>query len=104
MPRKAELRFLPSAEVDLFDLYRFIAAEAGRRRAEMYIERIQAACRALEVFPERGTRRDDLGAGMRTLGFEGRATIAFRTDGAQVEIVRILYGGRDLGRAFDNDG
>jgi plasmid stabilization system protein ParE len=56
-----EVRFRPGARTDLFDLYTYIAAQSGRERAGSYIERIEAACMRLTHFPERGTRRDDLG-------------------------------------------
>jgi toxin ParE1/3/4 len=75
---KFEVRFRPLAEVDLFALYNYIAQQAGHAVAGSYIDRIEAACLALEVFPERGTRRDDIRPGIRTLGFERRATIVFR--------------------------
>jgi toxin ParE1/3/4 len=51
---------------------------------------------ALAEFPERGTRRDDLARGLRTIGFERRVTIAFRVVRTRVEIVTIAYGGRDF--------
>ena len=97
----AEIRFRPLAVRDLFDLYDFIAAQSGRQRAGDYIGRIEAACFQLKDFPERGTKRDDLAPGLRTLGFEGRATIAFRVQDGEVEIVRIFYGGRDIETALD---
>jgi toxin ParE1/3/4 len=53
---------------------------------------------ALGTFPERGTRRDDLAPGLRTIGFERRATIAFRVGRTDVVIVRIFYGGQDFER------
>lgn len=87
--------FRPAARADLFQLYRYIAAQSGRRIAGAYIARIESACLGLAEFPERGTRRDDLAPGLRTTGFERRATIAFRIVAEEVEIVRILYGGRD---------
>jgi len=96
-----EVRFRPGARTDLFDLYTYIAAQSGRERAGSYIERIEAACMRLTHFPERGTRRDDLGPGLlRTVGFERRATIVFRVEKDAVDIVRILYGGRDLEMAL----
>jgi toxin ParE1/3/4 len=55
---------------------------------------------ALGVFPERGTRRDDIRPGLRTMGFERRATIIFQVSEAAVVIVRVLYGGRDADRAL----
>lgn len=65
--------------------------------ADAYIDRIEAACLALEQFPMRGTLREDIGPGLRILGFERRVSILFRVRKAAVEIVRILYGGRDYG-------
>jgi toxin ParE1/3/4 len=35
------------------------------------------------------------GRGIRTMGFERRATIVFRVKAREVVIVRIFYGGRD---------
>jgi toxin ParE1/3/4 len=49
---------------------------------------------------ERGTRRDDIRPGLRIVGFERRMVIAFHVDERTATIDRILYGGRDLGRAF----
>jgi toxin ParE1/3/4 len=57
-------------------------------------------CRSLSVFPDRGNRRDELRAGLRILGFERRAVIAFQITTDAVTILRILYGGRDLQTAF----
>jgi toxin ParE1/3/4 len=53
---------------------------------------------ALADFPQRGTRRDDLSPGLRTVGFERRATIAFRVLPTRVEFITIAYGGRDFER------
>ncbi len=86
--------FRPQAEHDLFALYDYIAGKAGSPVAGDYIDRIEAACMALATFPERGTRRDDILPGLRTIGFERRATIAFRVLKTRVEIVTIAYGGR----------
>ncbi|WP_342360017.1 type II toxin-antitoxin system RelE/ParE family toxin [Terrarubrum flagellatum] len=88
--------FRPQAEADMFALYEYIAEQAGLTIAQGYIDRIEAACLALADFPERGTRRDDLLPGLRTIGFERRATIAFRVLKTRVEIVTIAYGGRDF--------
>jgi toxin ParE1/3/4 len=93
--KKHEVSFRPLAEADLFALYRHIAEAADRGVAGAYIERIEAACLALETAPERGTRRDDLRPGLRVIGFERRATILFQVTGREVVILRILYGGQD---------
>lgn len=88
--------FRPPAEDDLFNLYEYIAARSGPTVAGGYIDRIEAACLALAAFPERGTRRDDLRPGLRTVGFERRATIVFEVDSEVVRIVRVFFGGRDV--------
>lgn len=81
---------------DLFELHRYIARQTGPIRAGDYITRIETACMVLADFPERGTRRDDISPGLRTIGFERRATIAFRVLENSVEIVTIAYGGRNF--------
>ena len=86
-----KIYFRPQAEADLFALYDYIASKAGMPVAGNYIDRIEAACMSLAAFPERGTRRDDIQPGLRTIGFERRVTIAFRVLKTRVEIV-----GRDF--------
>jgi toxin ParE1/3/4 len=98
-----KVHFRPAARPDLFSLYGFIAPHSGRGRAGHYIDRIEAACQRLATFPERGTRRDDLAPGLRIIGFERRATIMFRIEPDRVEIVRVLYGGRNIPRAVLED-
>jgi toxin ParE1/3/4 len=56
------------------------------------------------MFPERGRRRDDLRPGLLIIAFGRRATIAFHVAGDRITIDRVLYGGRDLTRAFHKPG
>jgi toxin ParE1/3/4 len=56
----------------------------------------------LGTLPERGTLRDDLRPGLRTIGFEHRVAIAFRVSTDTVAVLRILYGGRKVELAFAN--
>lgn len=56
------------------------------------------------MFPERGTRREDLRSGLRIIGFERRVTIAFHVAADRITVDRVLYGGRDLSRALRNRG
>ncbi len=98
--KKHEVSFRPQAESDLFGLYRHIAEESGHAVAGTYIDRIEAACLALETFPKRGTRRNDIRPGLRTMAFERRAIIIFQVTKAEVVIVRIFYGGQEYERAL----
>jgi toxin ParE1/3/4 len=95
-----KVSFRPEAEADLFALYKYIAGEAGHKRAGDYIGRIEAACMSLATFPMRGAPRKDLGPEMRALSFEGRALILYRVEGNLVRIARMFYAGRDYEALF----
>ena len=101
--KRYEVSFRPRAEADLVDLYHHIASDAGARTAGGYLDRIEAACLALENFPERGIRRDDIRPGLRIMGFERRATIVFQVLENEVVIIRVFYGGRDYEHALRRD-
>lgn len=98
--KKYEVSFRPLAEADLLRLYDYIAEASGPAVAGGYIDRIEATCLALESFPERGTRRDDIRPGLCIIGFERRATIVFQVLEIEVIIVRIFYGGQDYEAAL----
>ena len=78
-----------------------IADRAGLEVALAYTGRIEHFCREMTPFPQRGTSRNDIRPGLRTLGSERRAAIAFTAKGDDVIILRILYAGRSLDPAFD---
>jgi toxin ParE1/3/4 len=87
--------FSPEAHNDLLRLYDFIDHRAGAQTAIAYTERIASYCDKFADFPERGTRRDDIRPGLRTVGFERRVTIAFHVTRERVTIDRIFYGGQN---------
>jgi toxin ParE1/3/4 len=74
--KKHKIVFLPAARDDLFALYDYIADRSDPAIAGGFIDR-------------------NIRKGIRTLGFERRATIAFQVNDIEVVIVRIFYGGRD---------
>ena len=90
------VRLRPSALADLLALHDHIAESSGLGVAGAYVQRISSVCSSLVTFPKRGIKRDDIRAGLRIMGFERRASIAFVIDGSDVVIVRIFYGGRNL--------
>jgi toxin ParE1/3/4 len=92
-----EVRFLAEAIDDLDALYSYIAKQSSFEIADGYLARIERLCFSLQSFPQRGTAVAGDVAGLRTMGFERRATILFRVGEERVEILRILYGGRDIG-------
>ena len=95
--KRAIERHAPTA---LVALYRYIAEDSGLAIAGSYIDRIEAACLALVTFPKRGIRQDDIRLGLRTMGFERRATIVFQVTATEVTIVRIFYNGQDYESAL----
>jgi toxin ParE1/3/4 len=96
--------FSPRAEAELLSLYDYIAERSGENVALRYIERIESYCLGFDVSGERGTKRDDIRAGLRMVGFERRVAIAFVVDDKTVTILHILYGGRDIEGILSQDG
>jgi toxin ParE1/3/4 len=95
-----EVKFSPEARGDLYRLYDYISVDAGPERAKRFADQIVDACRKLDLFPERGVRRDDLRPGLRVTTFRRRVSIAYQVGMDSVVIVRISYGGRDFGALF----
>ena len=93
----------PQAEDDLAAIYDFIADDAGARIADGYLQRLAVAIGALGSFPERGSLRPEIGEAVRSLGFERRVTLLFRLRKNEVEVLRVLYGGRDVDQALNED-
>ena len=86
----------PLAIADLEELQRWIAEAADSRTAMDYVARIKSKIIALDQFPDRGTPRDDLGLGIRTLSFERRIKIAYRVIDSMVRIERVVSNWRAL--------
>jgi plasmid stabilization system protein ParE len=87
--------FSPEAEAQLVALYRYISIAASPDIAAGYTEAILSYCESLQVFPNRGIKRDDVRPGLRTTNYKKRITIAFSVDAEQVSIIGVFYGGQD---------
>lgn len=90
------VRFLPAAAEDLKKLFDYISPRAGDAVARDFVTRLHGYCLGLDLFPERGTQRDDIRSGLRLLGYRRQATIAFSMQGETVVILRILLRGQDV--------
>ncbi len=90
----------PLAEADLEAIVDWIADQSSIKTARGFVGRIERRLSSLRRFPARGTVRHDLAPGLRLIGLEKRVTIAFRVHEQTVIVERVLYGGRDLERAF----
>lgn len=94
----------PAARSDLLALYDWISDWADPDTAYRYTSAVEAQVVKLGRFPRRGTPRDDLVPGMRTISFRGRTIIAYRVDQSKVEILRLLHSGQDWPDGDENDG
>jgi toxin ParE1/3/4 len=60
---------------------------------------------SLATFPERGTKRDDIRANLRTIGYARRVTIAFSVNALAktVAVHGVFFGGQDFERLLGDD-
>lgn len=86
---------------DLITLHQWLSVEADRPTADGYLARIEERVASLAEFPHRGSPRDDLVQGLRTLTFERRLQIAYTVHGAVVTVQRIISASRDLTPALE---
>lgn len=87
---------------DLITLHQWVSVEADQATAESYLVRIEERVATLADFPHRGSPRDDLIAGLRTLTFERRILIAYTVDRTIVTVQRIISASRDLAQILAN--
>lgn len=87
---------------DLIALHQWVNVEADIPTADGYLARIEERIAALADFPNRGSPRDDLVAGLRTLTFERRLLIAYSVDRKIVTVQRVINAFRDLAPILQN--
>lgn len=84
------------ARRDLRSIARAIEERAGHAIAIGYLSRLERYLLDLVDMPERGTRRSKKRPDVRLIGFERRVAILFVVTPTTVDILRVLYGGRQL--------
>ena len=89
--------FTPEARDQIDQLYRYIAIAAHDADTAMrFVDRLLDHIATLAEFPERGTPRENIRPGLRTLAWKRRATIAYVVEERDVVIVGVFYAGRDM--------
>jgi len=88
--------FSPKAERQLQSLFRYISKSSSPRIAASYVNSIREHCDGLGLSPHRGEDMGDRKPGLRTVGFDRSATIAFRILPEVVLIAGIFYRGRNV--------
>lgn len=86
----------PETRDQLDSLHGHIAVAANVEIATRFVNGILDHIATLAEFPKRGTSRDDLRPGLRTIPWRRRATIAFMVEERDVVVIGIFYGGRDF--------
>lgn len=92
--------FLPHAEGRLAEIEAYIAEHSSGAVAERFVAALVDRALKLDAFPFRGTPRDDLQTGLRTIAHRRTVTIAYVVDGDWVEVTDFLYRGKDLAARF----
>jgi toxin ParE1/3/4 len=87
--------FRREALAQLDELYGFVAEAGSPVSAGDLVDAIVTFCEDLAPFPLRGTARDDIRPGLRTIGFRRRAVVAFVVREDAVVVLGVFYGGRD---------
>lgn len=87
--------YADAAKDDITDIAGYIDEKAGAIVAARFIDRIIATVESLSRMPHRHRERDELGAGLRVIGFR-RYLIFYRIDGNVVSIIRVLHGARNI--------
>lgn len=95
-----EVIFTARARRHLHSIKGYIGRKSYPDRAEAYVGRILDYCEGLSMFPKRGTARDDILTGLRVVGFERSANIAFVVTDDAVIIEGVFYGGQQWENQF----
>jgi toxin ParE1/3/4 len=91
-------RLTPEALQDLNAIWDYVGAD-NPRAADALIAQLLRTCELLAQSPRLGRRRDDLAPDLRSHPV-GNYLIFYRLHADVVQIVRFLYGGRDLHAVF----
>jgi toxin ParE1/3/4 len=93
-------RLSSEAEAELDEVWWYIARESGSvETARAVVGSITQRFHFLSAYPRIGRRRDDLRPGLRSYPADDYV-ILYRIDGADVVIVHIFHGRRDIDGLF----
>lgn len=90
------ITYRPEADAELDQLLTHISQAAGWPVANAYVGGILELVEGLRTFPQRGTERIEILPGLRIIGYRRSASIAFVVRDAEVIVLGIFYGGRNI--------
>ncbi|MCI5139350.1 MAG: type II toxin-antitoxin system RelE/ParE family toxin [Candidatus Electrothrix sp. AR1] len=92
--------FSPEAVKDLEDIWLYIAQDSPDR-ADNFVDKLRDSCMEdLALSPKIGSKRNYLSKDLLALPFKNYM-IYYRCRSAQVQIVRVLHGSKDMGAIFN---
>ncbi len=95
----ATILVTPLAQEDLGDIWDYVA-ESGIERADKLLDLIYEKCQRLAEYPEMGRVRHELLIDLRSFTV-GNYVIFYQPIDGGIEVLRVLYGARDIHRVFD---
>lgn len=90
--------FSPDAEADLESIGDYIA-RSNPQRARSFVAELRSRCLLIADSPLGGAPRDDIFPDLRMVVIR-RYLILYIPSGSDIRIERVLYGARDLKKAF----
>jgi len=88
----------PRAELDLLDIWDYIADESFDR-ADDFLDRVDRKLQTLARNPGLGRRREELLAGLQSFPV-GNYVVFYREIENGIDVIRILHGSRDIEDIF----
>ena len=92
------VRLTPLAISDVGSIWRYFAAQGGVEVADRVLERLETEFARIASMPARGHRRPDLTSHPVLFVRVYKFLIAYQTSAAEVMILAVLHGHRDLAR------
>lgn len=88
----------PLAELDLLDIWDYIADDSFER-ADEFLDRIESKLQALARTPGMGKRREEFLPNLQSFPI-GNYVVFYRTIENGIDIIRVLRGSRDIEEIF----
>lgn len=95
--------FAPRVWQQLDQLRAYVTEHSAADMADRLVSDIIDRCLTLSAFTQRGTPRDDIRPGLRSIPFRRRATIGYVIEGDDVVVVTVAYAGQDLAGLLQSD-
>lgn len=95
-----QVLFTPFAKEDLLQIWEYLAENAGSQMADDFLLAVREKCLMIAEFPESGRNRYDLLINLRSFVFRNYIIFYLPIDDG-IEVLRIIYGSRDIQQVFD---